>query len=75
MQRGWNAKELTGGSSGGGACSPTDGGAGRPASAPVTACGDGGGVLLGRAVRGEESEREREKDGTVGRARIPGVYL
>ena len=52
-----------------------DGGAVRPASAPVTACGGGGGVLLGRAVRGEEGEREREGGGAVGRAKIPGAYL
>ena len=68
--------ELTGESSGGGAGSPVDGGAVRPTSAPVTACGGGGGVLLGaHGACLEKRAREREGNGTVGRTRIPGAYL
>ena len=63
------ADELTGVCSGGGAGSPVDGGAVRPVSAPVTACG-GGGVwssLGAQCGLGEESERERAVNGTVER--------
>ena len=61
LRRDLGADELTSVCSGGGARSPVDGGAVRPASAPVTACG-GGGVRSSRGAQcgfGEESEGER----------------
>ena len=61
---GLGADGLTGGCSGGGACSPVDGGAVCQASAPATACG-GGGVCSSLGAQcglGEESERERARE-------------
>ena len=74
----WARMNLPVLSSGGGVRSSVDGGAVRPVSAPVTACG-GGGVwssLGAQCGLGEESEREGVMNGTVRRKGIPrGLFI